>query len=150
MFVKCDMYKKEKRKKLIITSMRCDIARWHIQVRRYVCKKEKPNGVYFEMRKKEERIEIESRSFTILCTKKKNKFIDFVDDYRLFLALQFFCIQNLSIDINIYICIIYKSISFCSALRLHSMRIKIIQPWPWIELRRKSSVVCILCFVCYS
>lgn len=56
---------------------------------------EKPNGVYFEIRKEKRRwraedddeIEIESCSFAILYTKKREKeshFIDFVDDNRLF------------------------------------------------------------------
>ena len=69
---------------------------------------EKPNGVYFEIRKKNEdeekkKSKIESCSFTILCTKKESKFIDFVDDNRLFLFRFFLFKSRINILHKIYI-----------------------------------------------
>jgi hypothetical protein len=67
---------------------------------KYKKKREKANDVYFEKKKK---IEIESCSFTILCTRRERerKFIDLVDDNRLFFffALSVFYIEKQRVDI---------------------------------------------------
>jgi hypothetical protein len=102
LFSKCDVYKKKK-KKLIITNTRCDIVRWHTQVCAQVKIRKKRNQMMFILKweKKEERFEIKSCSFTILCTKRESNIIDFVDDNRLFYSLfSFFFIQKRRIDIK--------------------------------------------------
>jgi hypothetical protein len=109
-FSHCDVYKKKdekkkKEKKLIITNTRCDIVRWH--TRTGVCaskKREKPNGVYFEIRKKTKMKRKRNRKLNrALCysihKKRESNFIDFVDDNRLFFSRFFFLFKS-RIDIQ--------------------------------------------------